>query len=805
MTKLTIDQALQRGVEAHKAGQIQEADRLYTAIIKAQPKHPDANHNMGVLAVGVGKVEEALPFFKTALEANPVKAQYWLSYIDTLIKLDKLADAKAVLDQAKSNHAKGDGFDQLEQRLKETRQEPSTRITAVVSLQQPNILDSLKLDQAMKLAKKKAKKGSHEEAKRIYQDILVKFPKNKIAIDGLKGPPNAPIDKGFKAQDPSQQQLQALIKLYNQRQFQQVLQEAENLLQRFPKSPILFNIQGTALKSLGQLDAAIEVFKKALAIEANYADAHSNMGVAFQKKGELDQAIEAYSKAISINPNYTEAYYNLGNTLTEQNNFDEAIKAYNKAIIIKSDYPDVYNNMGIALQNQGKFEEAVDAYKKALILRPDYTDVYFSMGIALQNQGDLDKAVDAYSKALAVKPDWADAWSNGAEALEKGNKLEQLSLWLKRAHKIFEPIPSDIVFMKAKLLWRNKDIIGSSKLLSSIDFKTISQSRKPDFLNLRAKCYEASENFDLAFSCFSKMNSMVSKSVDYSKINHEKYLEFYKNQLLSLQSHPSNQRTKNILKQTDWAPVFLVGFPRSGTTLLDTVLRSHSRICVVEERPVLSGANKLLQENGYNDLVRSIVPENLSMKAAENYEAEFQKYSENFDQSSVYIDKLPLNLLQVPLITQLYPRAKFILALRHPMDTILSCWMQNFKLNPAMAIMVDLDRIVDFYCVAMETFQICRSRYNLDVYEIKYEELVDNLSAETSSLLSFLGLDWEDQMKHYQKTALKREHINTPSYSQVIQPIYKNAKYRWLNYRHQLEPYVERIGPWINEFYYTKT
>ena len=118
MAELTIDQALQQGVEAHKAGQVQEADRLYTAILKAQPKHPDANHNMGALAVDVGKVEEALPFFKTALAVNPNTAQFWLSYIDALIKLERLADAKTVFDQAKEKGAKGDGFDTLEKRLK---------------------------------------------------------------------------------------------------------------------------------------------------------------------------------------------------------------------------------------------------------------------------------------------------------------------------------------------------------------------------------------------------------------------------------------------------------------------------------------------------------------------------------------------------------------------------------------------------------------------------------------------------------------------------------------------------------------
>ena len=120
--ELTLDQALQKGVEAHKAGKVQEADRYYTAILKAQPKHPDANHNMGVLAVGVDKIQEALPFFKTALDANPNIAQFWLSYIDALIKIDRITDAKAVFNQAKSNGAKGDAFDKLKKRLSQLKQ-----------------------------------------------------------------------------------------------------------------------------------------------------------------------------------------------------------------------------------------------------------------------------------------------------------------------------------------------------------------------------------------------------------------------------------------------------------------------------------------------------------------------------------------------------------------------------------------------------------------------------------------------------------------------------------------------------------
>ena len=183
--EFTLDQALQKGIEAHKAGKAQEADRYYTAILKAQPKHPDANHNMGVLAVGVGKLEEALPFFKTALEVNSSIAQFWLSYIDALIKLDRMADAKEVLEQAKSQGARGDGFDKLQLQLNTFTIE-NKNWTKEDAVNQSNILDELKLNQALKLAKNKVKDGLSDQAKQIYQDILKKFPKNKTAILELK-------------------------------------------------------------------------------------------------------------------------------------------------------------------------------------------------------------------------------------------------------------------------------------------------------------------------------------------------------------------------------------------------------------------------------------------------------------------------------------------------------------------------------------------------------------------------------------------------------------------------------------------
>ena len=295
--ELTLDQALQKGIAAHKAGQAQEADRLYTAILKAQSKHPDANHNMGVLAVGVGKVQEALPFFKTALEANPNTAQFWLSYIDALMKLDRLAEAKTIFIQVKGKGAKGDGFDKLEQQLEGV--EPAESITS-------------------------------------------------------------------NSQDPPQDQLQPLINLYNQGRLQQALDEATRLLQQFSNSYSLYNIQGAANKGLGQLDAAIDSYKRATSLKPEYAEAYNNMGNALTKQGKLIKAVEVYNKALSLKPDYADAYNNLGIALKEQGSVEEAIEAISKAISLKPDLVEAYNNMGNAFQKKGELEEAIKAYNQAL-------------------------------------------------------------------------------------------------------------------------------------------------------------------------------------------------------------------------------------------------------------------------------------------------------------------------------------------------------------------------------------------------------------------------------------------------------
>ena len=308
--KFTIDQALQKGIEAQKVGKVQEADRYYTAILKANPKHPDANHNMGVLAVELGKVEVALPFLKTALEVNSTIDQYWLSYIFALIRLDRIADAKEVFTQAKIKGAKGDGFDQIELHLNAASVGFKNNEREDV-IAHSNILDELKLDQALKFAKQKVKDGLSKEAKNIYRDVLERFPKNKKALDGLKALASKTSGNTLELQDAPKELLTSLVELYNQKKFQQVFNKAQTLTKRYNKSLALWNLIGASAAKIEKPDEAVLAFQKALSIKPDYAEAHYNLGNALKTQEKLEEAIESYNMALSIKPDHAAAHHNL--------------------------------------------------------------------------------------------------------------------------------------------------------------------------------------------------------------------------------------------------------------------------------------------------------------------------------------------------------------------------------------------------------------------------------------------------------------------------------------------------------------
>jgi len=632
-----------------------------------------------------------LPFFQTALETKPDVAQFWLSYIEALIKLGRLADAKTVLHQATKKGFKSDAFAQLQKRLSKASKNP---------------------------------------------------------------------------QHPPAEQIQAIMNLYNQGRLQQALFEVNKMLERFPNSFILCNIAGASNAGLMQFDAAIDFFKRSL----------------------------------KVNPGNAEAYNNIGNVLNSKGDPDAALDYFKKALKIKPKFADVYNNIGNALNAKGDTDAAIGSYKKALKIKPDYAEAYYNKGIALKDKGEQKAAIDSYKRAIKIKPDYADAYSNTCELYERSNKLAELSEVISIAKAALKKLPSDLLYYEALYNYRSQNYDHCETLIGLINIDQLAATRTSLFWQLRAKLEQHQKNYNAAFISFTEMNNTYINSPVYNAKQAQTYFDELLMRVKDLNNALETPYCQNLEESSADGPIFLIGFPRSGTTLLDTILRTHSKISVVEEKNMLSKAKKYLGNNLSTFDIENLTSQEL-LNAREVYFEELSKHVST-NSSGCVIDKFPLNIVDVPIIHKLFPTAKFILALRHPLDSILSCWMQPFQANDAMANMVELSRIVDFYAAAMTVLELSEKRYQLTIHRIRYEDLVLDMKTEVSNLLNFLELDWENELENYQQTALNRGIISTPSYSQVIQPLYKTASNRWVKYQESLKKYFIKMEKWTTKFGY---
>jgi tetratricopeptide (TPR) repeat protein len=364
--ELTLDEALQKAVEAHKEEKLEEAERLYRAILQSQPLHPDANHNLGVIAVSVNKAEAALPLFKTALEANPKIEQFWLSYIDALIKEKQFDNAKQVLEQSKKQGMVEEKLNILEAKLS-----PETQIQNVNSANPPQE----KLSSLFEYYQN----GQYGDAEKLAISITQECPNHPLAWKAL-GAILGQIGKKSEA-----------IKAY-QRVLQLVPQDAES-----------HNNLGIILKELGRLGEAEASLKQAIALKIDYAEAHSNLGNTLKELGRLEEAESSHRQAIVLKPDYAEPHNNLGVTLQKLGRLDEAEESCRQAIVLIPDFAEAHNNLGNALKELGRLEESEASYTKAIKIKPDYAEAFYNLSFTHLLRGSLEKGFSFYESRLRKK------------------------------------------------------------------------------------------------------------------------------------------------------------------------------------------------------------------------------------------------------------------------------------------------------------------------------------------------------------------------------------------------------------------
>tara|TARA_B110000503_G_scaffold86579_1_gene131739 strand:- start:5054 stop:7141 length:2088 start_codon:yes stop_codon:yes gene_type:complete len=380
--ELTIEQALQQGVAAHKEGKFEEAERLYCAILHSQPMHPDANHNLGVVAVSVNKADLALSLFKTALEANPKIEQFWLSYIDALIKDKQFNNAKQALKQGRNQGVVGENLDALEEHLTLITQAPKSALPE----QKSKAISPTEAE--IKSLFDNYQNGLYGDAEKLALSITQEFPQHQFSWKVL----GAVLKQTGRVSE-------SLVA--SQKSVQLAPQDAE----------AHYNL-GNTLKDLGRLDESEPSYMQAIALKPDYAVAHNNLGVTFKELGRLDEAETSYMQAIALKPDYAEAHNNLGVVLRALGRLDEAEASFRRAVVLKPDYAEAYSNLANTLAELEKLDQAEASYMQAIALKPDYVTAHSNLGVTLQELGRLDEAETSYMQAIGLKPDFAEAYYN---------------------------------------------------------------------------------------------------------------------------------------------------------------------------------------------------------------------------------------------------------------------------------------------------------------------------------------------------------------------------------------------------------
>ena len=609
------------------------------------------------------------------------------------------------------------------------------------------------------------------------------------------------------------------------------LETAAKLLSRDPESQT--NL-GNVLRARGRLDEAVSCHRRAIALKPDYAEAHNNLGSALRDSKRPDQAVASYRQAISIKPDFAMAHMNLGDTLLALGRLDEAARSYRRVLHFRPDSVEAHNNLGNALRDSGRLEEAAASYRRAVAIRPDYAKLHNNLGNALLDLGRIEEAVASYSRALELEPDFAKAHSNLGSAFRELAKLDEAEASYRRALAI-RADSSEILTnlgVVQRLQGRADEAEASLRRALSIDpgaAPTITslaelyadRGQFADAENLYKKAYAGHPESAQAWAGLAALRKMTSDDSAWIKEAqriaqrplrprdeaHLRYAmgKFFDDVQDYEQAFVSYRRANEIAKayspphdrqhlartfefttrlyDREWLdrakvtsnsssrPIFIVGMPRSGTSLAEQILASHPAVFGAGELSFWKTASlqvgSAALESGFDGSVLA--------KLADEYLQLLTGLS--LDASRV-VDKMPANFAHLGMIHAALPNARFIHMRRNPIDTCLSIYFQNFHVAHSYA--NDLEDLAHYHHQYQLLMQHWRSILPPSaILEVPYEALVADQETWSRKMLDFVGLPWDPACIDFHQT---NRRVSTFSKWQVRQKISKTSVERWRNY-----------------------
>ena len=516
----------------------------------------------------------------------------------------------------------------------------------------------------------------------------------------------------------------------------------KELIKDFPNIPLLHNISGACNSALGEIDSAKISFNKAIELKPDYDEAYFNLGVAFHQTGQLGEALNSYERAISIKHAYPTAHNNLGLIALSQGQLDNALKSFEWAVAYSPEYAEAHNSLGAALQELKQFEKAKVSFKKAVALNPQYAQGLHNLAILSEIINLPDEASEYYEKALAVEPNYAEAYRNQS---------------------------------RTKKYKKNDPQIAQMQSIYSNDNLSISDKVHINFA--LAKVNEDLGNQKDFFKHLDEGSRLRKKQLNYN-INET---EEFHSSLIRLFSEDQPKIKQLSLDPLDIRPIFIVGMPRSGTSLVEQIISSHHSVHGAGELNNFKNVVTPALKNYIGNLTNTINEDDL-LSIRKNYIKSLMDLNVS---EKIITDKMPVNFRMIGLILTAIPEAKIIHLTRNPKAT---CW-SNYKHYFANenGFTFDQEDLARFFILYQELMGFWHKSFPNKIHDISYERLTTHQEDETQKLLKYCELDWDNNCLNFHKNT---RAVHTASASQVRQKMYQGSSDAWKKYEKFLQPLI---------------
>jgi Flp pilus assembly protein TadD len=715
-------------LEHHRRGRLDQAAQIYRAILAHNPQHADALHLLGVVAYQQGQHQQAAELIGRAIALQPTEAAFYSN-------LAEVYRASGQLDRAFS----------------------CCRTALALKPDAPEAANNLGLA-LLARGDAAAAVGQFEAALRSRPGdaLLHNNLGNALRLQGDTARALASFRQAIQL-DPDLGEAHTNLGqlLLEQYQTEQALFHCREAVRLRPDLPEAHNNLGNVLRERGELSEARACYTEALRLNPDLALTYNNVGQALQEEGSLREAVAWYHEALRRDPNSPRILCNLASAFEEQGDFDAAVGRYRLALQLEPQYAEAHNGLGFVLHEQGKFPEAVAEYREVLRLKPGFATGYCNLGHILEELGSFDEALTAFREALRRDPNHAGAYSLMATMLR--GKL-----------------PAEDLQAMRRLLARPR-LAPARRLALHFGIAHV--------LDAQHAYADAAEHLRQGNALCRDLWQKQGQA--YDRRVHTKLVD----DLIAAFTPEFFARVRGFGLDTE-VPVFIVGLPRSGTTLTEQVLASHSQVHGAGELNLARGNFEALP-----GLVRQSGPPadvlaHLSHAAADQLAQWHLARLRELNGSALRIvDKMPDNYLFLGWLSTLFPRARFIHCRRDLRDVAVSCWMTNFRHIRWAA---DPDDIAARFRDYQRLMDHWRAVLPVELFEVDYEETVNDLEGVARRLVAWCGLEWEPACLAFHQTT---RPIRTASVAQVREPVHTRSVARWKNYEPALADLFRQLGP----------